>query len=72
MFEFEDNFLVVLERESVLAASKSILKGYGIPSERSDDLLAPYVDSAVQNDLPEVGDSPVSNSEIGNDGLHWA
>ncbi|XP_057782424.1 protease Do-like 2, chloroplastic [Salvia miltiorrhiza] len=72
VFEFEDNFLVVLERESVLAASKSILKGYGIPSERSDDLLAPYVNSVGQNDECEVGDSPVSNSEVGNDGLHWA
>ncbi|XP_047975880.1 protease Do-like 2, chloroplastic isoform X1 [Salvia hispanica] len=72
VFEFEDNFLVVLERESVLAASKSILKGYGIPSERSDDLLAPYVDPVGQNDERKVGDSAVSDSEIGNNDLHWA
>ncbi|KAL1542676.1 Protease Do-like 2, chloroplastic [Salvia divinorum] len=72
VFEFEDNFLVVLERESVLAASKSILKGYGIPSERSDDLLAPYMDPVGQNDEHKAGDSPVSDSEIGNKDLHWA
>ncbi|KAL6564258.1 Protease Do-like 2, chloroplastic [Orobanche minor] len=75
VFEFEDNFLVVLERESALAASKSILKGYGIPSERSPDLLDPYIDSVGQNeavDQKEYGDSPVSNSEVGYDGLLWA
>ncbi|KAL6505085.1 Protease Do-like 2, chloroplastic [Orobanche gracilis] len=75
VFEFEDNFLVVLERESALAASKSILKGYGIPSERSLDLLDPYIDSIGQNeavDQKEYGDSPVSNSEVGYDGLLWA
>ncbi|KAI3449551.1 hypothetical protein Pfo_006216 [Paulownia fortunei] len=75
VFEFEDNFLVVLERESALAASKSILKGYGIPSERSSDLLEPYVDSVGQNeatDQHEFGDSPVSNLEVGYDGLLWA
>ncbi|KAK4407063.1 Protease Do-like 2, chloroplastic [Sesamum angolense] len=75
VFEFEDNFLVVLERESALAASDSILKGYGIPSERSADLLDPYVDPVRQNepiDQHEVGDSPASNSEIVHDGLLWA
>ncbi|KAK4418196.1 Protease Do-like 2, chloroplastic [Sesamum alatum] len=75
VFEFEDNFLVVLERESALAASESILKGYGIPSERSADLLDPYVDSVVQNepiDQREFGDSPASSSEIIHDGLLWA
>lgn len=64
--------MVVLERESVLAASKSILKGYGIPSERSDDLLAPYVDSEEQSGPREFGDCPVSNLEVGYDGLLWA
>ncbi|KAL2238936.1 UNVERIFIED_CONTAM: Protease Do-like 2, chloroplastic [Sesamum indicum] len=75
VFEFEDNFLVVLERESALAASESILKGYGIPSERSADLLDPYVDPVSQNepiDQREFGDSPASNSEIVHDGLLWA
>ncbi|KAL0437573.1 UNVERIFIED_CONTAM: Protease Do-like 2, chloroplastic [Sesamum radiatum] len=76
VFEFDDNFLVVLERESALAASTSILKGYGIRSERSSDLLEPYVDSIVQNegamDQHQFGDSPVSNSEFGYDGLLWA
>ncbi|KAH6765364.1 DEGP protease 2 [Perilla frutescens var. hirtella] len=62
-------------RESALATSKSILKGYGIPTERSDDLLAPYLHSAGQNeasDHREFGDYPVSNSEVGYDGLLWA
>ncbi|KAL6500387.1 Protease Do-like 2, chloroplastic [Orobanche hederae] len=75
VFEFEDNFLVVLERESALAASKSILKGYGIQSERSPDLLDPYIDSVGQKeavDQKEYGDTPVSNSEVGYDGLLWA
>ncbi|KAL0418798.1 UNVERIFIED_CONTAM: Protease Do-like 2, chloroplastic [Sesamum radiatum] len=76
VFEFDDNFLVVLERESALAASTSILKGYGIRSERSSDLSEPYVDSIVQNegamDEHQFGDSPVSNSEFGYDGLLWA
>ncbi|EPS66232.1 hypothetical protein M569_08545 [Genlisea aurea] len=44
MLEFEDKFLVVLERELALAASASILRGYGIPSERSADLLEPYIE----------------------------
>ncbi|KAI3460841.1 hypothetical protein Pfo_017504 [Paulownia fortunei] len=75
VFEFEDNFLVVLERESALAASTSILKGYGIPSERSSDLLDPYLDSIGSNeamDQHQFGDSPVSNSEFGHDVLLWA
>ncbi|KAL0459610.1 UNVERIFIED_CONTAM: Protease Do-like 2, chloroplastic [Sesamum latifolium] len=75
VFEFEENFLVVLERESALAASESILKGYGIPSERSADLLDPYVDPVSQNepiDQREFGDSPASNSETVHDGLLWA
>ncbi|GFQ02331.1 protease Do-like 2 chloroplastic [Phtheirospermum japonicum] len=75
IFEFEDNFLVVLERESALAASESVLKGYGIPSVRSSDLLEPYIDSVGQNEAvnqKEFGDSPVSNFEVGYDGLIWA
>ncbi|XP_057780127.1 protease Do-like 2, chloroplastic isoform X2 [Salvia miltiorrhiza] len=74
VFEFEDNFLVVLERESAQAASTSILKGYGIPSERSPDLMEPYLDSVGQNeaaDQREFGDGPISSSEFGYDGLLW-
>ncbi|KAH6796469.1 DEGP protease 2 [Perilla frutescens var. hirtella] len=75
IFEFEENFLVVLERESALAASASILKSSGIPFERSPDLMEPYLDSVGQNeavDHREFGESPVSNSEFGYDGLLWA
>ncbi|XP_049343851.1 protease Do-like 2, chloroplastic [Solanum verrucosum] len=75
VFEFEDNFLVVLEREAASSASSSILIDYGIPSERSSDLLEPYVDSIGPDeatDQHEFGDSPVSNSEFGYDGLLWA
>ncbi|KAL3647937.1 Protease Do-like 2, chloroplastic [Castilleja foliolosa] len=75
IFEFEDNFLVVLERESALAASESVLKSYGIPSVRSSDLLELYIDSVGQNEAvnqKEFGDSPVSNFEVGYDGLLWA
>ncbi|OAY69422.1 Protease Do-like 2, chloroplastic [Ananas comosus] len=74
IFEFEDNFLAVLEREAAAAASSCILKDYGIPSERSSDLLEPYVDLNDDNCLSteEIGESPVSNFEIGFDGLLWA
>ncbi|KAG5587621.1 hypothetical protein H5410_048055 [Solanum commersonii] len=75
VFEFEDNFLVVLEREAASSASSSILIDYGIPAERSSDLLEPYVDSIGPDeatDQHEFGDSPVSNSEFGYDGLLWA
>ncbi|KAK9281755.1 hypothetical protein L1049_004660 [Liquidambar formosana] len=74
VFEFEDNYLAVLEREAATAASPGILKGYGIPSERSSDLLGPYVDSLGDNQAinQDLGDSPVSNMEIGFDGLLWA
>lgn len=73
MFEFEDNYIAVLEREAATAASSCILKDYGIPSERSSDLLEPYVDSqgdsvAVDQDSRET---PASNLEIGLDGLVW-
>lgn len=75
VFEFEENYIAVLERESAIAASSCMLKDYGIPSERSSDLLEPYVDisedgkgTADQN----YGDSPVSNLEIGFEGLLWA
>lgn len=73
-FEFEDSYVAVLEREAVGAASSSILRDYGIPSERSSDLLKPFVDT-LEVDQPadqEFGDSPVSNFEIGPDGLLWA
>lgn len=74
MFEFEDNYIAVLDREAATAASSCILKDYGIPSERSSDLLEPYVDSqgdnvAVDQDSRET---PASNLEIGLDGLVWA
>lgn len=74
VFEFEDNYLVVLEREAASAASACILKDYGIPSERSSDLMKPYVDSFTDNNTvdQDIGDSPVSNLEIGFDGLLWA
>lgn len=75
MFEFEDNFLVVLEREAALDASASILKDYGIPAERSSDLMGAYVDSIEQSEATNqqnFGDSPVSNMEFGSEGLLWA
>ncbi|XP_062087286.1 protease Do-like 2, chloroplastic isoform X2 [Humulus lupulus] len=73
VFEFEDNYIVVLEREAATAASSCILKDYGIPSERSSDLLEPYVDSVGDNQSldKDYADSPVSNFEIGFDGLIW-
>jgi hypothetical protein len=52
-----------------------LLEDYGIQSERSSDLLKPYVDSLeVEGDQQadqEFGDSPVSNIEVGHDGLFW-
>lgn len=74
VFEFEDNYLTVLEREAATAASSRILKDYGIPLERSSDLSEPYVDSLGGNHVlcQDYGDSPISNSEIGFDGLLWA
>ncbi|XP_057964400.1 protease Do-like 2, chloroplastic [Malania oleifera] len=73
-FEFEDNYLAALEREAAMAASSRILKNYGIPSERSPDLLEPYVDSLGDNHAldQDFGESPISNLEIGFDGLLWA
>ncbi|XP_071723093.1 protease Do-like 2, chloroplastic [Rutidosis leptorrhynchoides] len=73
VFEFEDNFLLVLEREAATAASSHVLKDYGIPSERSSDLLEPYQDAGeTQAVEEEIGDSPVSNDEIGFEGILWA
>lgn len=74
VFEFEDNYLVVLEREASKGASSCILKDYGIPSERSSDLMEPYLDGLGDNNAvdQEFGDSPVSNLELGFDGLVWA
>ncbi|CAA6663481.1 unnamed protein product [Spirodela intermedia] len=68
------NFLVVLEREAAANSSSCILKDYGIPSERSADLLEPYVESTDEEQAAEVdiGEVPVSNLEIGFDGLLWA
>lgn len=73
-FEFEDNYIAVLEREEATAASSCILKDYGIPSERSSDLLKPYVDP-LGDDQPldhDLSATPVSNFEIDFDGLLWA
>ncbi|XP_052170643.1 protease Do-like 2, chloroplastic [Diospyros lotus] len=75
VFEFEDNYLAVLEREAAAAASSCILKDYGIPSERSSDLSEPYVDPLGDNQAmghQDLGESPVSNLEIGFEGLLWA
>ncbi|OIV91300.1 hypothetical protein TanjilG_01831 [Lupinus angustifolius] len=73
-FEFEDSYVAVLEREAVATASSCILADYGIPSERSPDLLKPYVNSleGETSSEKEFGDIPVSNYEIGVDGLFWA
>lgn len=74
VFEFEDNYIAVLEKEAAFSASTSILKGYGIPSERSSDLLEPYIDSIDETqtgDQHEFGDSPVSNDEFGTDHILW-
>ncbi|KAL0739847.1 hypothetical protein Bca4012_081360 [Brassica carinata] len=74
VFEFEDNYVAVLEREASNSASLCILKDYGIPSERSADLREPYVDPVDDTQALDqgFGDSPVSNLEIGFDGLVWA
>ncbi|KAF8089707.1 hypothetical protein N665_0498s0009 [Sinapis alba] len=74
VFEFEDNYVAVLEREASNSASLCILKDYGIPSERSADLREPYVDPIDDTQALDqgFGDSPVSNLEIGFDGLVWA
>lgn len=73
VFEFEENFLAVLDREAAVVASPCILKEYGVPSERSTDLLEPYVDSSENQSINEdIGNAPVSNLEIGFDGLLWA
>ncbi|KAA0057539.1 protease Do-like 2 [Cucumis melo var. makuwa] len=75
VFEFEENYIAVLEREAAIAASSCILRDYGIPSERSSDLLEPYVDiSGDEKGMVDqnYGDSPVSNVEIGFEGLLWA
>ncbi|KAL3517496.1 hypothetical protein ACH5RR_020085 [Cinchona calisaya] len=74
IFEFEDNYLAVLEREAAFSASARILKDYGIPSARSEDLSEPYIDSIGDNhpvEQHEFGDGPVSNSEFGFEGLLW-
>ncbi|KGN44832.1 protease Do-like 2, chloroplastic [Cucumis sativus] len=75
VFEFEENYIAVLEREAAIAASSCILRDYGIPSERSSDLLEPYVDISEDEKgmvVQNYGDSPVSNAEIGFEGLLWA
>lgn len=74
VFELEDNYVAVLQKEAAFAASASILRDYGIPSERSLDLLEPYTDPVEENqrvDEHEFGDIPISNSEFGFDGLLW-
>ncbi|KAF7152262.1 hypothetical protein RHSIM_Rhsim01G0280000 [Rhododendron simsii] len=74
VFEFEDNYISVLERKASAAALSDILTANSISSERSPDLLEPYVDPTGNNqayDHQDYGDSPVSNSEIGFDALIW-
>ncbi|KMZ72977.1 Protease Do-like 2, chloroplastic [Zostera marina] len=74
-FEFEDNFIAVLEREASDTAASCILKDYGIPSSRSTDLVEPYVDSSEEKhviDITDINDSPVSNLELSFNGLLWA
>ena len=65
-----------MEREAAASASSGILRDYGIPAERSSDLLKPYLDSPGDDPGPpadqDYGDSPVSNFELGIDGLLWA
>ncbi|CAN6845374.1 unnamed protein product [Brassica oleracea] len=55
VFEFEDNYVAVLEREASNSASLCILKDYGIPSERSADLREPYVDPVHDNEALDQG-----------------
>ena len=73
-FEFEDDFLVVLDREEATTASSDILKEHAIPSVRSSDLSEPYVDTEqeIQKPNDDLGDSPVTNYEMGVDCLLWA
>ncbi|CAN6340611.1 unnamed protein product [Urochloa humidicola] len=73
-FEFEDDFLVVLNREEATAASSDILKEHAIPSIRSSDLSEPYVETetGVQKTSEDFGESPVTNFEMGIDCLLWA
>lgn len=74
IFELEDNFLVVMERQAASAATPQILKDYGIACERSPDLSEPYVNSSeiVNEENENLDGSPVLNSEIDFDGLLWA
>ncbi|KAL9263506.1 Protease Do-like 2, chloroplastic-like protein [Drosera capensis] len=74
VFEFEGDFLAVLEKESAMSASSSILEDFGIASERSADLFEPYVDHLCENHSleKEFGDSPVSNAVFGLYGVFWA
>ncbi|KAI4340237.1 hypothetical protein MLD38_025096 [Melastoma candidum] len=71
VFEFDDNYVAVLEREAATATSSCILKDYGIPCKRSPDLLEQYVDSIADNEAVEqdFGDSPVSSLDIENEGI---
>ncbi|KAJ4846219.1 Protease Do-like 2, chloroplastic [Turnera subulata] len=73
VFEFEDNYLVVLERREASSASTYTLRDNGIPAQRSPDLLKPYVDSVEDNEASEKDSagSPINNLEIEIDGLVW-
>jgi hypothetical protein len=73
-FEFEDDFLVILDREEANAESSDILKEHAIPSVRSSDLSEPYIDLSeeVQKTSEDFGESPVTNFEMGIDCLLWA
>lgn len=74
VFEFEDNYLAVLERKASAEALPGLLKDYAIPLERSANLLEQYIDPVGEDEAIEernFGDTAVSNSEIGFDGLLW-
>ncbi|GLT28566.1 hypothetical protein SLA2020_034890 [Shorea laevis] len=72
VFEFKEKYVAVLERKAASAAS-SIIKDYGIPFDRSTDLLEPYVDLGDNQPMEQdFGDTPVSNSEIGFGEILWA
>lgn len=65
---------MVVDKEKAAEASPRILKDNGIPTGRSADLFAPYVDLTEDNRLLnlDIGDAPISNNEIDSEGLLWA
>lgn len=65
---------MVVDKEKSAEASPRILKDNGIPSGRSTDLWEPYVDLSEDNRLLDldIGDTPITNSDIESEGLLWA